>query len=187
MKEEIKWRERDEHGERGWHLTRTFFLFARWWNFSYEIQKLSTYHPLLKLSSRQTHKKKNNEYERSESIKAENGFWGFMQACNMLKEKTFTRQNAARCFLMCSLMDFLLLTVSEENSSLLMCVEIFSRELSERKTSNDGVYAWSEIWSENYDEIFGLFYWDYDSFWELWGFYLIWRNLFNFQGVNDLF
>lgn len=141
MKEEIKWRERDEHGERGWHLTRTFFLFARWWNFSYEIQKLSTYHPLLKLSSRQTHKK-NNEYERSESIKAENGFWGFMQACNMLKEKTFTRQNAARCFLMCSLMDFLLLTVSEENSSLLMCVEIFSWELSERKTSNDGVYAW---------------------------------------------
>lgn len=56
-----------------------------------------------------------------------------MQACNMLKEKTFTRQNAARCFLMCSLMDFLLLTVSDENSSLLMCVEIFSRELSERK------------------------------------------------------
>lgn len=58
-----------------------------------------------------------------------------MQACNMLNEKTFTRQNAARCFLMCSLMDFLLLTVSEENSSFLMCVEIFSRELSERKTS----------------------------------------------------
>lgn len=179
MKEEIKWRERDEHGSEGGIWRELFFYLQddETFHMKFKNFQLTTLCSSCRLVR---HTKKNNEYERSESIKAENGFWGFMQACNMLKEKTFTRQNAARCFLMCSLMDFLLLTVSDENSSLLMCVEIFSRELSERKTSNDGVYAWSEIWSENYDEIFGLFYWDYDSFWEFWGFCLIWRNLVNF-------
>lgn len=179
MKEEIKWRERDEHGSEG-GIWRELFFICKMMKLFIWNSKTFNLPPFAQAVVSSDTQKKNNEYERSESIKAENGFWGFMQACNMLKEKTFTRQNAARCFLMCSLMDFLLLTVSDENSSLLMCVEIFSRELSERKTSNDGVYAWSEIWSENYDEIFGLFYWDYDSFWELWGFYLIWRNLVNF-------
>lgn len=105
MKEEIKWRERDEHGSEGGIWRELFFYLQddETFHMKFKNFQLTTLCSSCRLVR---HTKKNNEYERSESIKAENGFWGFMQACNMLKEKTFTRQNAARCFLMCSLMDF---------------------------------------------------------------------------------